>query len=154
MSKLREQLRAGREKQRSQRYPGDLAAELLPQPRHTMLKIFTAATAISAVAAAIVLWVGSRPLATPTVPNNPIAMKTTQPADQSDEDTVVPVTTLAAVPEFPQDTPMAPTLESDDVPMAPSFNSMEIGAIPSLPAMDMSFTDTTVPQSETSKEST
>jgi len=81
MSKLRKQLQAGREKHRSNRYPGDLAAELLPQPRHTVLKIFTAAAAISAVAAAIVLWVGSRPIATPTGPGKQIAINqtTTQP---------------------------------------------------------------------------
>jgi hypothetical protein len=156
MSDLRNHLESARAKHLAQRYPGDLAAELLPQPRHTVLKIFATAAAVSGIAAAILLWVGSRPLATPTVPGNPIALNTaTRPVDGSaDDGAVAPVTTLAAVPEFPQDTPMAPTLETDDVPMAPSFDSMEIGAIPSLPSMDMNFTDTSASQTSNSKEST
>ena len=160
MSKLREQLQAGREKHRSQRYPGDLAAELLPQPRHAVLKIFTAAAAVSALAAAILLWIGTRPIAAPTGPGNKVAVNiqtttTTPPVEsQPDDDAAAPVTALASVPEFPEDTPMAPTIEGDDVPMAPSFDSMEIGAIPSLPSMDMNFTDTSVSQTSNSKEST
>ena len=156
MSKLRKQLQAGREKHRSNRYPGDLAAELLPQPRHTVLKIFTAAAAISAVAAAIVLWVGSRPIATPTGPAGEIAINqtTTQPLEQpsdDDDDALAQVTSLAAVPEFPQDVPMAPSFEGEDVPMAPSFGDMELGSIPSMTSLDISITDT---DTETSKEST
>ena len=155
MSKLRKQLQAGREKHRSNRYPGDLAAELLPQPRHTILKIFTAAAAISAVAAAIVLWVGSRPIATPTGPGNKIAINqtTTQPLNQpsGDDDALAQVTNLAAIPEFPQDVPMAPSFEGTDIPMAPSFGDMELGSIPSMPSLDIDITDT---DTQTSKEST
>jgi hypothetical protein len=158
MTDLRKHLESAREKHRSQRYPGDLAAELLPQPRRTVLKIFTAAAAISAVAAAIVLWVGSRPIVNPTEPGNGLAINkintspTTQPAEQpGDDNALTAVATLASVPEFPEDVPMAPSFEGTDVPMAPSFGDMELGAMPSMPSMDMSFTDI---DTQISKEST
>ena len=154
MSDLRKQLQSARDEYRSQRYPGDLAAELLPEAasrRHTVMKIFAAATAVSGIAAAILLWVTSGSPITPTAPTSPLAIQTTQPVDDG-EDAVAPVTALASVPEFPQDIPMAPSLEaSDDMPMAPSFESIEIGSIPSLPPLDMSFSDT---DTQTSKEST
>ena len=157
MSKLRKQLQAGRETHRSTRYPGDLAAELLPEPRHTVLKIFTAAAAISAVAAAIVLWVGSRPIATRTRSGGDVAINTTttQPTEQpsDDDDALAQVTNLAAVPEFPEDVPMAPSFEGTDIPMAPSFGDMELGSIPSLSSLDLSIPDTDT-DTQTSKEST
>jgi hypothetical protein len=154
MSELRKHLESARDKHRSQRYPGDLAAELLPQPRHMVLKIFTAAAAISAVAAAIVLWVGSRPIVAPTGPGQRIAINTinTSPTTQPDDDNALTVVaSLASVPEFPEDVPMAPSFEGTDVPMAPSFGDMELGAMPSMPSMDMSFTDI---DTQISKEST
>jgi len=153
MSDLRKKLQSAREEYRSQRYPGDLAAELLPEVssrRTTVLKILTAAAAVSGIAAAILLWVTSRSPLAPTAPASPVAVRTTQPTDE--DDAVMPVTALAAVPEFPQDIPMAPSLDSsDDTRMAPSFESIEIGSIPSMPSLDMSFTDT---ETQTSKEST
>ena len=146
MSDLRKQLQAAREQYRSQRYRGDLAAELLPKPRYAVLKIFAAAAAVSGIAAAILIWVASHPV-TPG-PVTPTQLATTQPVD---DDAVTPVTALASPPSFPQDIPMAPSLGSTDAPMAPSFESIEIGSMPSLPALDMNFSETSA---QTSKEST
>src|SRR5437762_1386531 len=115
MSDLRKQLQAAREQYRSQRYRGDLAAELLPKSRHAVLKIFAAAAAVSGIAAAILIWVASHPV-TPG-PVTPTKFVTFQPVD--DDAAVTPVTALASPPSFPQDIPMAPSLESTDAPMAP-----------------------------------
>jgi hypothetical protein len=89
MSDLREQLQSERAKYHSQRYPGDLAAELLPAPRHTVLKIFTAAAAVSGIAAAILLWVVSRPLVTPPNQNRVVAVSAT-PANDDGEAVALP----------------------------------------------------------------
>src|SRR5438445_233254 len=99
MSDLRKQLRAAREQYRSQRYGGDLAAELLPAPRHTVLKIFAAAAAVSGIAAAILLWVASHPLTPAPGSASPALFASSRPAE---EDAVTPVTALASPPSFPQ----------------------------------------------------
>src|SRR5437016_7979105 len=118
MSNLRKQLEAGREQYRSQRYPGDLAAQLLGQPqrRSVMFKMFIGAAGVSGIAAAIALLVMmSGPATTPTrtqrggvvvangKPPSVVTSLTTQPAGES----VAPVTELASMPQFPQDVPMA-----------------------------------------------
>ena len=166
MSDLRKQLQKAREQYRSQRYPGDLAAELLERParRSLVFKLFVGGVGVSGIAAAIALWMMVTSPTSPTrtqpggrvaVVSPPVvAVASTQPSDA-----VAPITELAAVPEFPQDIPMAPTLESGDVPMAPVMDSMELGSMPSMPSMpsfDMSFseTDSSPTQTQNSKEST
>jgi hypothetical protein len=149
MSDLRKQLQAAREQYRSQRYRSDLAAELLPKPRHAVLKIFAAGAAVSGIAAAILIWVASHPVTPGPGPTSPGLVATSQPAD--DDAAVTPVTALASPPSFPQDIPMAPSLGSSDGPMAPSFESIEIGSMPSMPSLDMNFSETTA---QPSKEST
>jgi hypothetical protein len=152
MSDLRKQLQAARELYRSQRYRGDLAAELLPASRHAVLKIFATAAAVSGIAAAILIWVASHPTMPAPGRTSPAIFATSRP---SAEDAITPMTALASPPSFPRDIPMTPSLDSTDgsvTPMAPSLESIEIGSMPSMPSLDMNFSDTTT--SQTSKEST
>jgi hypothetical protein len=160
MSDLRKHLQALREQHRSQRYPGDLAAEMLRPPMRLPVTklLFVAAAGIGGIAAAIALWMVLRPVISPTPhPGGKVVIATpatTAPAGATD--IVTPVSELAALPTFPSDVPIAPTAESSDLMMAPSFGeSIDIGSIPSIPAMDMSFSDETSPSDrQTSKEST
>jgi hypothetical protein len=126
MTDLRRHLESARQEHVQARYPGELAAELLPAPRRAVLKLFATGAAISGIAAAILLviwWSQPTPATSPT----PIAVATTQ-LDKDD----------AILLFFP-----------DSIPLVPSSPDVEIGSMPTMPSMDLSFTDI-----DLSKEST
>jgi hypothetical protein len=150
MSDLRKHLDTAKRDYQSMRYPGNLAADILgatdaipiSRGRSTTMRIVGWSATISAVAAAIVLWVTLRPATqTPTTPSKPVIAATTpieapitvaQTDETTEEDEVIEVQTVAemgTVPAFPQ-----------DVSFAPSASDMSIPSTFTFPSMDMDFT--------------
>ena len=139
MSELREQLQAMRDEYRGEKYPGDLAAEILsPPPRRLPVgKIVAATSTLLALAAAVALFVSIEPaVLPPSVSPTPAG---------GDTVAVIPMNELEAMSV---DATM-PAL-SADMPLVPASESItDIGAMPSIPAMDMNLSFET----ETSEES-
>ena len=153
MSELREQLRAARDEHRSHRYGGDLAAELLGrQPsaaptgsgrRSKVFRLAAVGSLITGLAAAVILWIGTRPDVT-NPPTSPVVVVTTTQhvpeasvAVLDDESAPLPAE-LSTFPSFP-----------DELPLVPSSESMELGSMPEMPSLDFSFADTTTPKDAT-----
>ena len=134
MSDLRNNLDALRDEYRGERYPGDLATEILSPPmRLPVGRIAAAASALVALAAAVALWVSIKPAVSPRelpLPGEAVA--------------VFPVNELEPLPEIPS--------LVDDVtlsPEAPAASVGELGSMPSIPSVDLSFSYET----ESSEES-
>ena len=126
MSELRTQLDQMRDAYRGQRYPGDLASEILSPPRKLpVARIVAAAGFLAAAAAAIVVWVAVFPMAHDR-------------GEIADGD--LPTREFAVIPEFPSDLPLIPQAE----PLH------EIGGMPEMPSVDLSFDFSSV--SEPSEE--
>ena len=139
MSELRKQLRSMRDEYRGEKYPGDLAADILsPPPRRLPVGKFAATSTLLALAAAVALFVSIEPAVVP-----PTASPT--PIIGGDAVAVIPMNELepmsvdATMPEFPADVSLVPVSES----------ITDIGAMPSIPSMDMNLSYDT----ETSEES-
>lgn len=145
MTDLRKHLDKATRDYRATRYPGDLAADVLgDEARHSrpILRIAGWSAAISAIAAAIVLWVTLRPATqSPTAPTTPTIAATVQAeeaitvAQADEEEDVIEVQSVAemgAVPAFPQDLSFAPSATELNIPSSFTF-----------PSMDMDFTETT-----------
>jgi hypothetical protein len=147
MSDLRKQLDAMKRDYASARYPGSLAADVLEQHHsRPILRIGVWGAMITGLAAAVVIWVTTRPLTqSPTM--NPV-VAVTQPADEqpivvaaADEQEVIEVESISEMgttPEFPSDVSFVPTAAEMSIPSTFTF-----------PSMDMDFTQST----ETSEES-
>jgi hypothetical protein len=125
MSELRTQLEQMRDAYRATRYGGDLAAEVVGAPPATMrrsriLRIVTAGSAISAIAAGVALWLTLRPASSPP-PTEQIAVVEV-------ETTVPTMADLSTMPEFPE-----------DVSLVPSAESLEMPSMPQMPSFDFSF---------------
>ena len=131
----------------SAKYPGDLAYELLA-PKRPILRIAGLSAIACGLAAAIVFWITYNPAVVQPKNSNPtVAVNaTTQPQEDT---SVVPVTNLAAAPEFPSDSSVVPTGDSTQ--------SLDIGSMPSFPSMpswDMNEDNTATTKTSTkSKES-
>jgi hypothetical protein len=117
MSELRNKLELTREAYRSQRYPGDLAAELLSSPRRRKLPIRGILATIgflTAAAAAVAIWVAIFPIAH----HGPEEVAVVEPGIE-----------FIAMPEFPRDVPLIPQAESVG----------ELGGMPAMPSIDLTF---------------
>ena len=131
MSDLRNQLRTMRDEYRGEKYPGDLAAEMLaPAPRRLPVWYLAAAgSALAAIAAAVVLWVSVDPAVTPVGP---------APSAAFESVAVVPISELGTMPALPDDLPLVP--ESQSISELGSMS--DIGGMPempSMPSMEMNF---------------
>ena len=137
MSNLRDQLHALRDDYRGEKYPGDLAAEILaPQPRRLPVgKFASAATLITALAAAVVLFVSLEPaVVAPTSPVRGVATTQEVDANVTLADASVPVNELGPMPSFPDEVPLVP----DALPLVPEGVSItDLGAMPELPPVDL-----------------
>src|SRR5688572_2010615 len=132
MSELRNHLEKLREDYRSTGYPGSLAADLAQRPatarRSTYGRIVAAASVITALAAAVAVWVTLEPTIAP-----PLA-----PAPGGESVAVVmpvAVDELGAPPAMPDDLPLVP--ESLSVSELGSMS--DIGGMPEMPSMDLNF---------------
>jgi hypothetical protein len=125
MSDLRNHLEKLRDAYRSTGYPGSLAADLARRPaparRATLGRIAAAASVITALAAAVVVWVTIEPAVTPVAPP--------APGDDSIAVAAVEMADLGPMPALPDELPL--------VPEAASIS--EIGAMPEMPSMDLNF---------------
>jgi len=126
MSELRNKLEQTRDAYRAQRYPGDLAAELLSSSRRRKLPIrgiLATIGLLTATAAAVAIWVAIFPIAH----HGPEEVAVVEPGIQ-----------FVAMPEFPSDVPLIPQAESVG----------ELGGMPAMPAVDLTFSS----ESESSEE--
>ena len=124
MSELRRQLRSMRDEYRDARYPGDLAAEILSPPRKLPVAgIVAAAVALTAIAAAVLIYVGTMRIDTNR--SHEVAQ-------------AVPAIEFLAMPEFPSDLPL--------LPAAPAESLSEIGGMPEFPEVDWNFSIESEPQ--------
>ena len=120
MSDLRNQLDRLRDDYRSQRYPGDLASELLAPPARKIsaLWVIAGATAITALAASLAIYVG----VIPTTHHGgggggEVAISDVAPIE------------LGPMPEFPSNVSVIPAAQ----PVS------ELGSMPAIPSIDLSF---------------
>lgn len=159
MSDLRRQLETARDDYRAARYPGDLAAELLPPPRREQsdtplaMRWVIAGSLISGLAAAVALWIGLQPGASaPTHPTHPLVAATTNAVDvdivvdayvdnlrglDAIDPTGAALTDVSDAAAFPDHLPLVPSAgeEMSSSPIAPG----ELGAMPSMPSLDFNF---------------
>src|SRR5688572_12054193 len=131
MSELRNQLRTMRDEYRGEKYPGDLAAEILAPPARRLPAWYLAAagSALAAIAAAVVLWVSIEPAVTPVAP---------APAAGVESVAVVPISELGTMPALPDDLPLVPETQS----ISELGSMSDIGGMPempSMPSMEMNF---------------
>lgn len=139
MSELRKHLQAAREEYRKERYPGDLAAEILPARRGIAPAVWWI-TPLAAIAAtvAMIVWLQQAP-EIPLVPagDNPLAVAPESSGEMifasSDEDEETPASYLAIddVPSLPAD-----WWVDDSNPVAPSFEEISSPQMPSMPTFD------------------
>ena len=123
MSELRNKLDQLRDDYRGQRYPGDLAAEILsrrPTRKIAGLWIIAATTAVTALAASLAIYLGVIPMSHDAGGNGGGEVAV---AD------VAPVIDLGPMPEFPADVSLVP----------PAQSARDIGAMPEMPSIDLSF---------------
>jgi hypothetical protein len=146
MSDLRKQLDSLKADYQAAKYPGNLAADVLDiHHSRPILRIAGWSAVITGLAAAVVIWVATRPATQSPAPGRTIAA--TQPAEEiiiaeapADEE-VIEVESIAEMGT----TPAFPT----DMSFAPSATEMTIPSTFTFPSMDMNFQETT----ETSEES-
>ena len=139
MSELRDNLEKLRDEYRSHRYPGSLAADLARRPaaarRVTFGRIAAAASVITALAAAVAVWVSIEPAVTPVGPapspgvENAVA--------------VVEMNDLGGMPAMPDELPLVPAEAQVISEAAPSLS--DLGGMPEMPSMslDLSYGDDT-----------
>src|SRR3982750_3461475 len=97
MSELRRQLDQARDAYRDERYPGDLASEILSPPRKLPVGwIIGAATLVAAMAAAVALYVGN------------VDVNVTPPTEIA---VVTPTPEITPIPELPTDVSLIPQAE-------------------------------------------
>jgi len=132
MSDLRKQLQSMRDQYRGEKYPGDLATEILSPPRRLPVgKIVAATSTLLALAAAVALFVSVVPAVVPP---------TVSPTPAGDAVAVIPMNEFepmsvdATMPAFPADVSLIPASES----------ITDIGAMPSIPSVDMNFSITDI----------
>ena len=137
MSDLRNQLHALRDDYRGERYPGDLATEILSPPRRLPVGRMAAGfSALVAMAAAVALWVSIKPPVSPgdlPLPGEAVA--------------VIPVNDLEPLPEF-----QSPADDISIVPEAPAVSLGDLGSLPTLSTTTFDFSTDT--QTDTPEEST
>jgi hypothetical protein len=137
MSDLRNHLHALRDDYRGERYPGDLASEILSPPRRLPVGRMAAGfSALVAMAAAVALWVSIKPQVSPgdlPLPGEAVA--------------VIPVNELEPLPEVP---PLAEDVSI--VPEAPAASLGDLGSMPTIPSASFDFS--TDNQTDTPEEST
>ena len=176
MSDLRSQLESTKADYASARYPGDLAADVMPAELrlhasarrgwHNPWRIAAGASLLAgAVAAALVVWIAHpagqvTPPARMPVSSPPVVARVPQPqqqpaqqVDQQQQDQ--PTEEVAQVDEENQDlfesiSELAPPALPENMPMAPSAEMFELGSMPSMPSMVPTFpdTDTVSPNSQ------
>ena len=139
VSNLRDHLDAARAAYHSERYPGDLAEELLGQPRRRIIPWTIVATAVTGIAAALLFWIGAGPdplLDKPT-PAGP-EMVAVVPAPITASEEYVETITMPTMPDYFEVTPAAEDLSS--IPAIPSFPRIDY-------ASDFPSTDTSTQES-------
>jgi hypothetical protein len=115
MSDLRNKLEEARDAYRSERYPGDLAAELLSSRRRLPIRgILATVGFLTAAAAAVAIWVAIFPIAHHRAEEVAVAE---------------PGIEFIAMPEFPNDVSL----------IVPAESVTELGAMPAIPAVDLTF---------------
>jgi hypothetical protein len=137
MSDLREQLQAMQHEYAAEKYPGDLASDVL-RPRHAALfRIGAIGLALTGIAAAVVVWIGTQnapPAMNPQAsPPQQVALA---PQDAPNTQAVADATEHAV--DFPTDSPLtgSGTLMSDESLMPASSMSLEMPVIPSISSFD------------------
>jgi len=144
MSELRNNLEKLRDEYRSQRYPGSLAADVARRPaaarRVTFGRIAAAASVITALAAAVAIWMSIEPAVTPVGPSR---------GGESAIATAVEINDLGAMPAMPDELPLVPADAEAISEIVPSLS--DLGGMPEMPSMsfDLSYGDDT----ETSEDS-
>jgi hypothetical protein len=178
MSELRDQLQSIKADYDSARYPGDLAADVMPElqlraaagRRNNPWRILAGASLLAgAVAAAVVVWVAHpagqvapparMPASSPPVVAQ-VPHEQPQPAQQlqqSEQDQPAAADEVAQADEdtdlFGSISNLAPPALPADMPMAPSADMFELGSMPSIPTFTPTFPDTSA-VSPTTQEST
>jgi hypothetical protein len=147
MSKLRKQLEQAKADYESERYPGNLADEVLG--RRLSIRTYLAIGLSLAASVAIVIGllqlmpgntetIGGGGIA--VVPSAPISVPTTAPAFDTPEVAVMPAEeTMPELPTFPTDVPSMPSLSTESLSSFP--------AVPSMP--DWNSTDTSSAKEQT-----
>src|SRR3954468_492792 len=130
MTPLREQLDHARDHYAAQKYPGDLATDVLDRHRPSILfRLGAASAALAGLAAAVAVWVATRPAPPSAQPATPsqvaLATPTTSP---SIDDVASSLSGLTSVAEFPESVPLSP---------GASFETSDIGSMPAMPSMDL-----------------
>jgi hypothetical protein len=121
MNDLRQQLESARSEYESVRYPGNLAAEVLPPRTHIVRRLFIGAAAMGAIAAAVALWMPIQPLTTRNV-NTPMTISIVKPTTTSSEESFA--IAVPEVPMFPEGIQLMPTDQSLALPSVPTFPSL------------------------------
>jgi len=139
VSELRKQLDAARADYRSQRYAGNLADELLAPQRRRIIPWTIIGTAVTGIAAAILIWIAR--------PGDPEINKPTSVAPGAVA--VAPTTTVveSVSPSAVLSLPSMPQYFE----ITPPAQDMSIGAMPSFPGLDY-VVDTTSSSSSTSSQ--
>jgi hypothetical protein len=138
MSELRDNLEKLRDEYRSHRYPGSLAADVARRPatarRWTLGRIAAAASVITALAAAVVMWMSIEPAVTPVAPS---------PGGESAIAAAVEINDLGAMPAMPDELPLVPAEAEAISEIVPSLS--DLGSMPEMPSMslDLSYGDDT-----------
>ncbi len=133
MSELRNNLEKLRDEYRSHRYPGSLATDLARRPaqavrRVTFGRIAAAASVITALAAAVVMWMSIEPAVTPVAPS---------PGGVSAIAAAVEINDLGAMPAMPDELPLVPAEAEAISEIVPSLS--DLGGMPEMPSMDLNF---------------
>ena len=132
MSELRNNLEKLRDEYRSHRYPGSLAADLARRPaaarRVTFGRIAAAASVITALAAAVAIWMSIGPAVTPVAPS---------PGGESAISAAVEMTDLGAMPALPDELTLMPEAVESIPEIVPSLS--DLGGMPEMPSMDLNF---------------
>ena len=182
MSELRNQLQSAKADYDSARYPGDLAADVMPAELrlhaaarrgwHNPWRIAAGASLLAgAVAAALVVWIAhpagqvtpparmpvSSPPVVAEVPKPTEQQQQTQQVQQSDQEQPQADEAVAQADDenqglFESISNLAPPALPENMPMAPSAEMFELGSMPSIPSFSPTFPDTST-VSPTTQES-
>jgi hypothetical protein len=127
MSDLRKQLELAKSEYERVSYPGNLAADVLHPRRSMIFRLIVSAAAVSAVAAAVALWMTIQPLATrSTKPNVATAVHPAPAKAQAVSQPAQDATQFSwaiPVPQFP----------TEEMHLLPSGASLAMPAMPSMP---------------------
>lgn len=140
MSKLREQLNAARQDYLSEKYPGDLAAEILFPPRRINPAWWIAPLAAVAAAVALMIFIQKQVPTNVTDPGKQTVVTVNNGSDENQTQTaeVVAWMTPDAVPSMPDDWSSDLDTTTDTMP---SFGDVSIPSMPSMPSFDFSTTE-------------